>query len=162
AAHEAYHEEHQLTACFDEVNRHDIGMRQPGGGARLLEEALALVGAGGEVRRKHLDRDGAVERHIAGQQHDAHAAAAELALDRIAAGEQLLEGQEFGADRGGHVCRVSSPGFPDRNRTYFPALTLSFQTQGRHQLPEQAVLFAIWPGREYEGMCWPVVAIALV
>ena len=126
AVHEAHHEQHQLTAGFDEVNRHDIGMREPGGGPRLLDEALALVGAGREVRREQLDGDRAVERHIAGQQHDAHTAAAELALDRIAAGEQLLEGQEFGADRGGHVCRVlraerrgvSSPGFPDRNRTY--------------------------------------------
>src|SRR5207237_1665561 len=76
------------------------------GGARLLEEALALVGAGGEVRRGQLDGDRAVERHIAGQEHDPHAAPAELALDRIAAGEQLLEGQEFGADRGGHVRRA--------------------------------------------------------
>src|SRR5207249_987142 len=37
---------------------------------------------------------------------DPHAASAELALDRIAAGEQLLEGQEFGAERRGHVSRV--------------------------------------------------------
>src|SRR5207302_9899951 len=141
-------------------------MREPGGGARLLEEALALVGAGGEVRRKQVDGDGAVERHIAGQEHDAHAAAAELALDRIAAGEQLLEGQEFGADRGGHVCRVlraarrgvSSPGFPDRNRTYFPALTLPLSTRGR---PEQAVLFAIGPRREKEGVGRPVVGSTL-
>src|SRR5207302_10497213 len=59
-----------------------------------------------EVRRKQLDRDRAVERHVAGQEHDPHAASDELALDRIAAGEQLLEGQEFGADRGRHGCSV--------------------------------------------------------
>jgi len=41
---------------------------------------------------------GAVKRHITGEQHDPHNRSPELALDRIAAGEKLLEGQEFGAD----------------------------------------------------------------
>src|SRR5438034_10843328 len=60
--------------------------------------------------REQLDRDGAVERHITGEQHDPHTASSELALDRIAAGEQLLEGEEFGADRRGHGCLVLRAG----------------------------------------------------
>jgi len=106
AVHEAHHEEHEVAACLDEVNRHDIGMREAGGGPRLLQEALPLVGARREVRREQFDRDRAVERHITGEQHDPHTASPELALDRIAAGEQLLEGEEFGADRRGHGCVV--------------------------------------------------------
>ncbi len=102
AVHEAHHEEHEVTVCLDEVNRHDIGMRQARGGARLLQEAVPFVGERREVRREQLDRDRAVERHITGEQHDPHTATAKLALDRIAAGEQLLEGEEFGADRRGH------------------------------------------------------------
>ena len=103
AVHEAHHEEHQLTTCLDEVNRHNIGMREASGGPRLLQEAVPLGGLRREVRREQLDRDRAVERHITGEQHDPHTASPELALDRIAAGEQLLEGQEFGADRRAHV-----------------------------------------------------------
>ena len=115
AVHEAHHEEHEVAACLDEVNRHDIGMREAGGGPRLLEKPVPLVGARREVRREQLDRDRAVERHITGEQHDPHAASAELALDRIAAGEQLLEGEEFGADRRGHDCLVLRAGFSLRS-----------------------------------------------
>src|SRR5206468_364749 len=91
-------------------NRHDIGMRETGGGPRLLQEAVPLVGARREVWREQLDRDRPVERHITGEQHDSHTASPELALDRIAAREQLLERQEFGADRRGHVCLVLRAG----------------------------------------------------
>src|SRR6266496_4437010 len=43
----------------------------------------------------------------------------------------------------------------------FPALTLPLSTRGRHQLPEQAILFALGPCREKEGVGRPVVVSAL-
>jgi hypothetical protein len=78
-------------------------MREARGGPRLLQEAVPIVGAGREMRREQFDRDGAVERHIPGQQHDPHATSPELALDRIAAGEHFLQRQAFGVDRCRHV-----------------------------------------------------------
>ncbi len=81
-------------------------MREAGGGPRLLDETVPLLGTRREVRREQLDRDRAVERHIPREQHDPHAASPELALDGIAAGEHLLKSQQFGADRRGHDSRA--------------------------------------------------------
>ena len=50
--------------------------------------------------RKHLDRDRAREPHLAREIDHAHAAAAELAVERVLAGESGLEGDEVGVERG--------------------------------------------------------------
>ena len=62
---------------------------------------------GGEVRRQQLDRDQAVQGHVAREEHDAHAAATQLALDRVAARQHLLEGEELGAEPRGHGEKVT-------------------------------------------------------
>jgi hypothetical protein len=86
------------------MDRDDVRVREPGGRARLAQEALARLDRR-EVRREHLDRDVAVELYVAREEDDAHAAAAELALKRILAGEGGLEVEEFGG-RLRHVVRL--------------------------------------------------------
>ena len=54
------------------------------------------VGGAREVRREHLDGDVAVELHVAREIDDPHPAAAELALERVLAGERRLELEEIG------------------------------------------------------------------
>ncbi len=107
AVHEAHHEEHQVAPLLDGVNRDDVGVGEPGGGARLLEEAVAEFEARREVARQQFDGDQAVQRHVARQQHDAHAAPAQLALDRVSAGEHLLERQEFRAIGLDHLSKAN-------------------------------------------------------
>ena len=72
---------------------HDVRMRQRAGGARLAQKALAHDWVGGEVRRQRLDRDEPVELDVAREVDDAHAAAADLALELVLAGERVGEAQ---------------------------------------------------------------------
>ena len=72
-------------------------MRERGGGLRLAQERLAQLGARGERGREHLDRDGPREADLAGEVDDPHAAATELAVERVLAGEGGLEGDEVGS-----------------------------------------------------------------
>jgi len=44
-----------------------------------------------ELRKEHLDRDGPVVPQVAGEVYGRHAAAPELALERVAAHERMLE-----------------------------------------------------------------------
>ena len=73
---------------------HDVRMRERGGGLRLAQERLAQLGALGERGREDLDRDGPSEPDLAREVDDAHAAAADLAVERVLAGERGLEGDE--------------------------------------------------------------------
>ena len=57
-------------------------------------DALARGGIAGEVRGEDLDGDIAIELDVAREVNDAHAAAAELALERVLAGEGGLEFEE--------------------------------------------------------------------
>ena len=100
AVHEAHHEEHPLAVILDDVDRHDVRMGEPGGGTCLAQKPLARRRVGCESRGQDLDRHRPVERHVARQQHDAHAAAAQLALDGVTAGEQLLQWQQGGVEHG--------------------------------------------------------------
>ena len=59
--------------------------RQP----RLAPKTLAVLLRRGELVAQHLDRDEAVQRDVAGEKHDAHAAATELANDLKLRAEQL-------------------------------------------------------------------------
>ncbi len=80
------------------MNRHDMRMRESGGHARFAQEALARV-ATAHAGRQRLDGDIAVELHVAREIHDAHAATAKLALQRVFAGERGLQVEEFAGGR---------------------------------------------------------------
>jgi hypothetical protein len=80
-------------------------------GTMLGCERPAAVRASRRKRsREQLDRDQAIQRHVPREQHDAHAAPAQLALDRVAAREDLLERQELRADGGGHAQNLTHEG----------------------------------------------------
>ena len=68
----------------DVVDGDDVGMVQGAGGLGLLHEPALAVGIGDLVGGKDLDRDGALELRVAGLEDDAHAAFAQLRLERIA------------------------------------------------------------------------------
>ena len=68
-------------------HRDHVGVGELGHRARLLAEALELVGLLGHLAVHHLDRDLAVERLVARQVDGRHAAAAQLRLQPVAAGE---------------------------------------------------------------------------
>ena len=98
ALHVAHDEEDEAARLADAMDRDDVRMREAGGRARLAQEPLARLGGAREVRRQHLDGDVAVELHVAREVDDAHAAAAELALEGVLAGEGGLELEEFAAE----------------------------------------------------------------
>ena len=68
----------------------DVGVGQPGRGARLAQESRTALRGRGEYRRQQLDGHQPVECEVPRQEHDAHAAAAQFALDGVAAGHGLL------------------------------------------------------------------------
>ena len=70
-------------------------VRETGRGAGLSHEPLARLRSTGEVRRQDLDGDVAIELHVAREVHHPHAASAELALERVLAGQGGLEGEEL-------------------------------------------------------------------
>jgi hypothetical protein len=74
----------------------DVRVREAGRHAGLSQESLARLRVAGEVRGQDLDGDVAIELHVAREVHDAHAAAAELALERVFAGQGSLEVKELG------------------------------------------------------------------
>jgi hypothetical protein len=102
AGHVAHHEVDETARLADTMNGHDIGMRQTGSGAGLANEPFARAWRDGQVRGQHLDGDESVELDVAREIHDAHTAAADLAFERVLAGEGGLEVEEFGVERG-HV-----------------------------------------------------------
>ena len=96
-----------VLAGVDDADQ--VGMRELGDRPRLAAEALELVLLVGDLAVQHLDRDGAVERLVDGQVDGGHAAAAQLRLQPVAAGEhrsdhraaQLIE-HGSGVGRGHH------------------------------------------------------------
>ena len=68
-------------------HRDDVGVGELGDRARLLAEALQLVGLLGHLAVHHLHRDRPVERLVARQVDGRHPAAAQLRLQPVAAGE---------------------------------------------------------------------------
>ncbi len=57
ALDEPHDEAQQLGVLLHREHRDDVRMREAGGHARLAQKALAQLGADGELRRQHLDRD---------------------------------------------------------------------------------------------------------
>ena len=89
SVHEAHDEEHVAVQLVGAMDGHDVWVRQPPRGSRLAQKPLAddrrpTARCGG----KRLDRDAAIELQVAREIHDAHAAAADLALELILAGER--------------------------------------------------------------------------
>jgi hypothetical protein len=62
----------------------DVGMADLVDGARLLQEPLDGRGIVRQRRLQHLDRGALADHRVSRGVHDAHAAAAELAVDRVA------------------------------------------------------------------------------
>ena len=67
----------------DVVQRTDVGVLQPGDGARFALEALAEAGVPRSVARRDLDGDPAVEPGVARPVHLSHAAGAQRRFDDI-------------------------------------------------------------------------------
>src|SRR3989442_3082890 len=82
-------------------------MTEAGGGFDLPEKPLPPEG-GCELRRQHLDRDGATVLQVLRKVDRGHSPAPQLALDRVATGEGGLNVGEEGVHRGGFVC-VTTP-----------------------------------------------------
>ena len=96
ALHVAHDEEHEPARLTDAMDRHDVRVRKASRRPCLAHEALARLGGPRHRRGQDLDRYVAVELHVAGEIDDAHAAAAELALEGVLACEGRLKLEEFG------------------------------------------------------------------
>ena len=81
-------------------------MREPPDRLRFAQEGVAQRWIGGEVRGQDLDRDRAGEAHLAREVDDAHAAAAQLPVQRVLASECRLEGDEVRVVRLRHAAKV--------------------------------------------------------
>jgi hypothetical protein len=81
-------------------------MRERGGRARLAQEAFADHGVVGEMLRQRLERHEAIQAEIARQHHDAHPAAAELALHRVLPFEGRREARKLGGWRWAHPWKL--------------------------------------------------------
>ena len=57
----------QILGILDGVNRHDVRMRETGGGLRLAQKTLAECGPSGEFRWKNFERHGPIELDVARQ-----------------------------------------------------------------------------------------------
>ena len=85
-------------------DRHDSGMVKVGGGLGLSVETYDVGLVGKLSGEDHLERNGAVEPHLPGLEHDAHAAASDLADDLVIAEVANAGGFGcFGIDRTGLV-----------------------------------------------------------
>src|SRR6185503_17063759 len=81
------HGEPEVPACLARIkDTQDVWMLEPGGQANLAQEPVRTE-SGGELRMENLEGDGPVVPEIARQEDGGHAAAAELMLDRVAAGQ---------------------------------------------------------------------------
>jgi len=89
-----HREEHEFADLFDRVNWNHVGVGELRGGARLAQKPLAQLGIGCLRRWQQLDRDGPIQPDFPRQIDDAHATTAQLALERVAAGDRTLEVQE--------------------------------------------------------------------
>src|SRR6185312_421277 len=79
-AHGHVHDARRLT---ERVQRHDTGVLELRGQARLGAEPLARIFAGLEVVAKHLERDVPVQTDITGEIHGAPSSATERAHDLV-------------------------------------------------------------------------------
>ena len=100
-AGDGHHVEQRPVGFSGVVKRHDVRVIQRRGDADLSQEPLG-ADSGTELRVQHLDRDVATVSEVVREVHRRHAAASQLALDAVAAGER---GREPG-DGFRHRCTV--------------------------------------------------------
>ena len=96
ALHVAHDEKNEATRLADAMDRDDVRVREPGRHARLAQEPLPRRRCAREVRGQDLDGDVAIQLHVAREVNHAHAAAAELALEGVLAGQRGLQIEELG------------------------------------------------------------------
>ena len=90
ALHVGHDVEEQLAGLARVVDRQDVRVGESGGELDLAEEPVG-ADRGREVRPEDLQGDLAVVAEVLGEEHDGHAALAELALEAVAAGETAFE-----------------------------------------------------------------------
>src|ERR1041384_4294456 len=83
------------TTLFRSGDRDDVRVRESGRHTRLAQEPLTRRWHAREVRRQDLDGDVAIQLHVAREVDHSHPATAELALERVLAGQSGLQVQEF-------------------------------------------------------------------
>ena len=113
------------------VDRDDVGVAEPGDGARLGQEAAADRLVLGELGMDRLDGDPAVERGVGCEEDDAHTPATQLPLEPILRFQYRLEcGEQVEARR-----RHDPTGVGGRTREYTAA---AFGAHGSAQPPLDA------------------------
>ena len=91
AVDERHDEEHDVVDVVHGKDRNDVRVRQFGGGARFVQEALLERGLTGQMRLENLERHRPLECDVLREVHDSHAAAAELPLQRVASPERASQ-----------------------------------------------------------------------
>src|SRR6185437_15715282 len=85
------HGEPELVTSLAGVEHgQDVGVLEPSSKADLALESLGAE-HGREVGMENLQRDWPIVAKVAGQKHRGHAAATELALDRVAARQSAIQ-----------------------------------------------------------------------
>ena len=87
ARHIRHDEPREVTRLLDPVNGYDVRVKTLGGNARLAQKSALHIAARGDGRCEQFDRDRTFENHVAREIHDTHSTAADLTLEREAAGE---------------------------------------------------------------------------
>lgn len=81
---------HAAVVFDDVVDRGDGGVREGGGGARLVKQLRAAAGGAGLSGRHRLQRHLAPEAGVLGEQHGAHPAPPEFAEDPVGADGRVV------------------------------------------------------------------------
>ena len=74
---------------------HHVGVLEPRGGQRLAPEARDEVLVLGQVLGQQLDRHRPLQHRVGGQEHGGHAARAQAAVERVAAGDLGRRGHQL-------------------------------------------------------------------
>ena len=82
-----------LVGLADVVDVDDVRVVDAVGGARLAQHPRAQVRLAAQIGADQLDRDDAIDEHVAGAVDDAHAAFADARLEPVATGDDLVECQ---------------------------------------------------------------------
>ena len=92
-ADEVLHDEVELAllGLADVVDVDDVRVVDAVGGARLAQHPRAKMRLAAQIGANQLQRDDAIDEHVAGAIDDAHAAFAEARLEPVAPGDDLAE-----------------------------------------------------------------------
>ncbi len=98
---------HELASLVYGENGNDVRMGKLRRGACLAEKTVAHFRSGGEFLREDFEGHRTIELDVLGKVHHTHAAPSQLALERVFAGERLLEREKLRVDwrlQGVHNC----------------------------------------------------------